>query len=119
MRIDPNNHRLINYNLLYRPENPHNSNSSATATSSGSKVPAATNINPPVKSRCDNDQVSDAASFLEDEPCSQLPDLNLDFTISISATSVAKLEDQKKNHKLFNISRDLDFSSSPTHVLFG
>ncbi|XVE92057.1 hypothetical protein REPUB_Repub01dG0064500 [Reevesia pubescens] len=124
--IDPNNHRLISHNLLHRPENPHNnSNSSASATSSGSKVPAATNnINPPVlKSRCENDQVSDAASCLEDEPCSnQLPDLNLDLTISINpAPSVAKLEDddQEQNHKESNISRDREyFSPSPTLVLF-
>ncbi|XP_022725872.1 myb-related protein 308-like [Durio zibethinus] len=116
--IDPNNHRLISHKLLPRPENPHNSNSSASATSSGSKVPAATNTNPPVKSRCDNDLVSDAASCLEDEPCSQLPDLNLDLTISISAPSAAKLEDQEKTHKQFNISMDLDLSPSPTLVLF-
>ena len=114
MGIDPNNHRLIHTVLPNRPENQHNSN-----TSSGSKVPAINNI-PPVKSRCDNDQVSDAASCLEVEPCSQLPDLNLDLTISISARSVAKLEDdQEQNHKQSNISRDLEFSLSPHLFSFG
>ncbi|XWS22820.1 hypothetical protein CRYUN_Cryun29cG0068600 [Craigia yunnanensis] len=94
MGIDPNNHRLSHNVLPHRPENQHYSN-----TSSGSKVPATNNI-PPVKTRCDNDQVSDAASCLEDEPCNQLLDLNLDLTISISARSVAKLEDdQEQNNK--------------------
>ncbi|XVE85390.1 hypothetical protein DITRI_Ditri17bG0087200 [Diplodiscus trichospermus] len=113
MGIDPNNHRL-NHNVLpHRPENPHNSHAS-----SGSKVPATNNI-PPVKSRRDNDQVSDAASCLEDEPSGQLPDLNLDLTISISARSAAKLEDdQEQNHKQSNRSRDLEFSQSPALVLF-
>ncbi|XVF02825.1 hypothetical protein REPUB_Repub04eG0207700 [Reevesia pubescens] len=120
MGIDPSNHRLISHNLLPLPQNPHSSNTSASATSSVSKVPEANNnINPAVKSRCDNDQVY-AASCLEDEPCSQLPDLNLDITISISAPSVAKLEDQiqEQNHKQSKISRGLEFSPSPPPVLF-
>ncbi|XP_022775676.1 transcription factor MYB8-like [Durio zibethinus] len=117
--IDPNNHRLINHNVLPRAESPRNS-TSTSATSSSSKVPAATNnINPTVKSRCDNDQISDAASCMEDEPCNQLPDLNLDLTISISSPSIAKLENQEQNHKQPNISRDLELiSPSPTLVLF-
>ncbi|XVE74720.1 hypothetical protein DITRI_Ditri12bG0040200 [Diplodiscus trichospermus] len=94
MGMDPNNHRLISHNLIPRPGNPHNSNSCESATSTSSKVPAATNINPPVKSRCENDEVSDAASCLEDEPSQMIPDLNLDLTVSISSPSDAKLEHQ-------------------------
>ncbi|XVF85335.1 hypothetical protein PTKIN_Ptkin17bG0109500 [Pterospermum kingtungense] len=111
MGIDPNNHKLMTRTVLpHRPQNSQNSK-----TSSASKlVPAATKDNnniPPVKPpRCDNDQVSDAASCLEDDQCTQLPDLNLDLTISISsARPVAKLEDHEheQNHKQSNISMDL------------
>ncbi|WRX13569.1 SANT/Myb domain - like 10 [Theobroma cacao] len=119
MGIDPKNHRL-GITKLPRPQSPLKY-SNTSATSSGSKVPAANKKNPAVKSRCDNDQVSDAASCLEDEPCGQLiPDLNLnlDLTINISVpNSVAKVEEEQ-NHKECNISKDLEFSPSPTLVLF-
>ncbi|XVF43651.1 hypothetical protein PTKIN_Ptkin02bG0057800 [Pterospermum kingtungense] len=118
MGIDPANHRLMSHSLLRcRPENPHTSNSSASATSFGSKVPADHR-----SQSDDNDQVSDTASCLEDEPCSELPDLNLDLSLTVSTISplsVATLEDEEnKPHKQFNISRDLDLSPSPTLVLF-
>ncbi|KAK8526268.1 hypothetical protein V6N13_017320 [Hibiscus sabdariffa] len=99
MGIDPNNHRLITRNLLPRPQFPHISNTGASEISPGPKVPITcdANIRPPLKCRRDNDQVSDAASCLDDEPCSnQLPDLNLDLTISVSAATVDELEDDQR-----------------------
>ncbi|KAL4362942.1 hypothetical protein GQ457_04G009050 [Hibiscus cannabinus] len=107
MGIDPNNHRLITRNLLPRPQFPHISNTGASGISPGPKVPVTgdANIRSPLKCRRDNDQVSDAASCLDDEPCSnQLPDLNLDLTISVSAATVDELEDdqRKKNQKQLN-----------------
>ncbi|KAK8529257.1 hypothetical protein V6N13_102190 [Hibiscus sabdariffa] len=106
MGIDPNNHRLITRNLLPRPQFPHISNTGASGISPGPKVPITGDANnrPPLKCRRDNDQVSDAASCLDDEPCSnQLPDLNLDLTISVSAATVDELEvDQEKNQKQLN-----------------
>ncbi|GMI75158.1 myb domain protein 4 [Hibiscus trionum] len=100
MGIDPNNHRLITRNLLPRPQFPHNFCTGASGISAEPKVPVigdAADIHPPLHSRRDNDQVSDAASCLDDEPCSnQLPDLNLDLTISVSAATVDKLEDDEE-----------------------
>ncbi|MBA0753058.1 hypothetical protein Gogos_021772 [Gossypium gossypioides] len=103
MGIDPNNHRLITHNHLPRP---HDSNSGASIISPASKVPVTenTNIHPPEKSRGDNDQVSDAASSLEDH---KLPDLNLDLTISVSASTVDKVkDDRRKSQKQSNIIED-------------
>lgn len=107
MGIDPNNHRLITHYHLPRP---HDSSSGASILSPASKVPVTdnTNIHPQEKSGGDNDQVSDAASSLEDEQCGhRLPDLNLDLTISVSASTVGKLEDdRRKSQKQSNIVED-------------
>ncbi|PPD81030.1 hypothetical protein GOBAR_DD22030 [Gossypium barbadense] len=132
-------HALLG-NRLTRHNRPHhnsNTNTSASATliSSASKLPKSHKCIalPNNKPWRDNDQVSDAAScLLEDEdddnlPCSttqyQLPDLNLELTISVSAPT-AKLEQhihqiQEPNHKqCSNISSDLHFSPTPTLLLF-
>ncbi|MBA0550901.1 hypothetical protein Golob_021811 [Gossypium lobatum] len=136
MGIDPNKHSLTRHN---RPHHNSNTNTSASATliSSASKLPKSHKCIAPPNNKPwrDNDQVSDGAScLLEDEdddnlPCSttqyQLPDLNLELTISVSApNSTAKLEQhihqiQEPNHKQSsNISSDLHFSPTPTLLLF-
>lgn len=80
MGIDPNNHRL-NHTLPPR-QHQHGSNST---TSLGSKSQVCEPYDQQMKSQGDNyDQVSDAASCLNDESCS-LPDLNLDLTITTSS----------------------------------
>ncbi|RWR93891.1 transcription repressor MYB4-like protein [Cinnamomum micranthum f. kanehirae] len=79
MGIDPNNHRL-NHTLPPR-QRQHGSNSTS---SSGSKSQVCEPCDQQMKSQGDNDQVSDAASCLNDESCS-LPDLNLDLTKTTSS----------------------------------
>lgn len=79
MGIDPNNHRL-NHTLPPR-QRQHGSNSTS---SSGSKSQVCEPCDQQMKSQGDNDQVSDAASCLNDESCS-LPDLNLDLTKATSS----------------------------------
>uniref|UniRef100_A0A5B7A2R3 Uncharacterized protein n=1 Tax=Davidia involucrata TaxID=16924 RepID=A0A5B7A2R3_DAVIN len=114
MGVDPNNHRL-SHNFP-RPQNPHASAGTSTATmSSASKSHAC--HEPVIKTRGDNDQqVSDAGSCLEeDEPCSGLPDLNLDLTITIpssSSTATADQEERKQNE--FTISKELECFPTPT-----
>lgn len=76
MGIDPNNHRL-NQNLP-RSQNPCASGGATTSSASKEIV-----SHPMTKSKLlwENDQVSEAASCLEDSTrC--LPDLNLDLKIS-------------------------------------
>lgn len=109
MGIDPNNHRLCH--TLPRPQNPQNS---ASATSSGLKSQAK---QPPEKSDVDNEQVSDAGSCLEDEPCSALPDLNLDLTMSVPSPSIGVVQEKEKDNET-NISRELQLPPSPTLFLF-
>lgn len=108
--IDPNNHRLSHINIVPRSQNP---NASASATSSGLKTQK------PEKSQVENcDQVSDAGSCLEDENSCGLPDLNLDLMIGMPSPSLANVEEEKKQFES-NTSRELDFTPSPTLVLFG
>ncbi|KAK8627574.1 hypothetical protein V6N13_135183 [Hibiscus sabdariffa] len=86
MGVDPNNHRLMTLNLLPRPQIPRNSDTGAAEILSGPKVQVIgdDNIHPPANfRRRDNDRVSDAESCLDES--NQLPDLNLDLTISVSA----------------------------------
>ncbi|GAV84590.1 Myb_DNA-binding domain-containing protein [Cephalotus follicularis] len=107
--IDPNNHRLSHMSALSRPQNSRNS---ASGTSSG----VERHSNPqPVKDHRDNDQASDAASCLEDEP-NGVPDLNLDLKISIPCASLDNVEEQKKIDS--NLSREQELALSPTLFLF-
>ncbi|KAK8480368.1 hypothetical protein V6N13_108201 [Hibiscus sabdariffa] len=87
MGVDPDNHRLMTLNLLPRPHIPRNSDTGAAEILSGPQVPITgdDNIHPPANSRRDNDRVPDAESCLDES--NQLPDLNLDLTISVSAAS--------------------------------
>uniref|UniRef100_A0A5B7A4R1 Uncharacterized protein n=1 Tax=Davidia involucrata TaxID=16924 RepID=A0A5B7A4R1_DAVIN len=109
MGIDPNNHRL-SHNFR-RPKN--GSDASGSATSSASK----SHSRQPVKTRGDNDQVSDAGSCLEDEPRG-LPDLNLNLTITINPSpSIAIVEEEAKQNDS-TISKELECAPSPTLPLF-
>lgn len=104
MGVDPNNHRL-RQNLL-RPHNPPNP--ASTASSSGLQIQA---IQKPTKPHVDKEQVSDALSCVEDDPCA-LPDLNLDLTASFHYPSIPHVEGNPKD------SRPLDIAPSPTLLLF-
>ncbi|KAB5544820.1 hypothetical protein DKX38_012932 [Salix brachista] len=105
MGIDPNNHRL-RQNLL----RPHNAQNPASASSSsGLKTQA---IQQPTKSHVDKEQVSDAVSCLEDDPCA-LPDLNLDLTVSFHSPSTPDVEGNPKDSR-----PQLDTAPSPTLLLF-
>ncbi|GFS32740.1 myb domain protein 4 [Actinidia rufa] len=107
MGIDPNNHRLNQ--SLSRSQNPCASNS--TTSSSNSKDV----LSKPTK-RCDNDQVSDAGSCLEDA-IRVLPDLNLDLKITNSSSIANIVEDEKKQNES-TISREFERAPHPTLVLF-
>ncbi|XP_030950005.1 myb-related protein 308-like [Quercus lobata] len=111
MGIDPNNHRLNHINV----SRPQTSNASAGAMSSGLKTHAN---NQSEKSQVENcDQVSDAGSCLEDDSCG-LPDLNLDLMITMpSLNSLADVEEEQKLVES-NTSSELEFTHSPTLVLF-
>ncbi|KAM4097312.1 hypothetical protein ACJW30_08G172500 [Castanea mollissima] len=134
MGIDPNNHRLSHINVS-RPQTsnasadatsihrlghinvsrPQTSNASADAKSSGLKTQANHQSE---KSQVENcDQVSDAGSCLEDDSCG-LPDLNLDLMITMpSLNSLANVEEEQKLVES-NTSSELEFTHSPTLVLF-
>ncbi|XP_057471181.1 MYB-like transcription factor 4 [Actinidia eriantha] len=107
MGIDPNNHRLNQ--SLHRFQNPHASNST---TSSGSEDL----ISKPVKTRCDNDQVSDAGCCLEDARRG-LPDLNLDLKIT-NPSSIANVVDEEEKQNESTISREFEHALRPTLLLF-
>ncbi|KAK7845386.1 transcription repressor myb4 [Quercus suber] len=111
MGIDPNNHRLSHINVA----RPQTSNASAGAMSSGLKTHANHQSE---KSQVENcDQVSDAGSCLEDDSCG-LPDLNLDLMITMpSLNSLANVEEEQKLVES-NTSSELEFTHSPTLVLF-
>ncbi|PSR88174.1 Transcription repressor like [Actinidia chinensis var. chinensis] len=107
MGIDPNNHRLNQ--SLSRSQNPCASNS--TTSSSNSKDV----LSKPTK-RCDNDQVSDAGSCLEDAT-RVLPDLNLDLKIT-NPSSIANIVEEEKKQNEPTISREFELAPHPTLVLF-
>lgn len=111
MGIDPNNHRLSHINV----SRPQTSNASADAMSFGLKTHANHQSE---KSQVENcDQVSDAGSCLEDDSCG-LPDLNLDLMITMpSLNSLANVEEEQKLVES-NTSSELEFTHSPTLVLF-
>ncbi|XP_028759067.1 transcription factor MYB8 [Neltuma alba] len=131
MGIDPNNHRLS-----HKFPSLQNQTTSGSSESSGLKLPKdakkkkKNNIKPTNKPKTGGsggdinnyEQVSDAASGLEDES-SSLPDLNLDLTINIPSTipaSSAYEDDQKPIHHHESKSpRPTQLAScSPTLLLF-
>ncbi|XP_059640124.1 MYB-like transcription factor 4 isoform X2 [Cornus florida] len=85
MGIDPNNHRLSHH--LPPPPNQYYCAYSAASKNYTSK---------PLKtSAADNDQMSDAASYLEDDStCSH--DLNLDLTIAVPSSSTSLVGGKRK-----------------------
>ncbi|KAF7133537.1 hypothetical protein RHSIM_Rhsim09G0098900 [Rhododendron simsii] len=112
MGIDPKNHRL-NQNL---PRSQNRCASGCATTSSASKEI----VSHPLKTRLgENDQLSEAASCLEDSTrC--LPDLNLDLKITIDhSSSISIVEEEKKQIDESTLSRDSECDTRPTLLLFG
>lgn len=134
MGIDPNNHRLTH---KFPPlQNPTTSGSSTSSGLKDNRNIIAKNIHnnePTIKpeiglSDLNHEQVSDAASGLEDESYGGVPDLNLDLTMSIPSTSSSPIiiptsaangDTQKPIHHESKSSREMHFAnSSPTLFLF-
>nr|AKR80571.1 R2R3 MYB transcription factor [Vaccinium uliginosum] len=115
MGIDPNNHRL-NQNLPPRSQNPR---PSPTATASSA---SKHDVSQPLKTKlAENDQVSDAASCLDDDSTPCLPDLNLDLKITLnysSSISINFVEEEKKEIDQSTLSRDVESNLCPTLPLF-
>ncbi|PSS13461.1 Transcription repressor like [Actinidia chinensis var. chinensis] len=110
MGIDPTNHRLSQ--SLPRPLKPHAS-VSGTSHSSSSRDDHQSQL---VKAKCDNDQVSDAGSCLED-PTWEFPNLNLDLRLTTSP-SIAIVGEERKQINESTVSRELDCVPPPTLLLF-
>lgn len=112
MGIDPNNHRL-NQN----PPRSQNPCASGSTTSFASKEI----VSHPLKTRLlwKNDQLSEAASCLEDYSTRCLPDLNLDLKITIDhSSSVSVVEEEKKKIDESTLSRDSECDTRPTLLPF-
>uniref|UniRef100_A0A7N0V4T3 Uncharacterized protein n=1 Tax=Kalanchoe fedtschenkoi TaxID=63787 RepID=A0A7N0V4T3_KALFE len=126
MGIDPNNHKLAKHPSLYHPaqsqapvagrndgsksatksSNFHKSNNGVqTAEDEQPKPAAATNCNIIINSADDDDDddgqaISEAASSLEEAPCSSsLPDLNLDLMISTPSSHPAGQKSNPSNYE--------------------
>ncbi|KAJ8769497.1 hypothetical protein K2173_003861 [Erythroxylum novogranatense] len=94
-----------------------NSQNSASAASSGFKTQPKVEQHL-AKPNADYEQVSDAASSLEDDPCGLLPDLNLDVTVTVPASSsIANVEEKRKDNGS-NLLRGLDLNPPSTLLLF-
>lgn len=130
MGIDPNNHRLS-----HKFPSLQNQTTSGSSASSGLKqnkaakkknnnniIDQPTNKPKNGSGEINHEQVSDAASGLEDES-SGLPDLNLDLTINIPSTIPtisAAYEDNQKPiiHHESKSPMNMQLVSSPTLLLF-
>ncbi|KAJ8769233.1 hypothetical protein K2173_001470 [Erythroxylum novogranatense] len=110
--IDPNNHRVSHsFPRLQDSQN------SASAASSGFKTQPKVEQHL-AKPNADYEQVSDAASSLENDPCGLLPDLNLDVTVTVPASSsIANVEEKRKDNGS-NLLRGLDLNPPSTLLLF-
>ncbi|KAI9077475.1 hypothetical protein K1719_040546 [Acacia pycnantha] len=141
MGIDPNNHRLTPKfpSLSHHHQNQTTSGSSASSGLKKKKhkdnLNDNNNIEPITKkpktttgSAGNYEQVSDAASGLEDESSGLLPDLNLDLTINIPSSTIlptSSAYDHEENNQKPMIHqheskspRTMQLASSPTLLLF-
>ncbi|GMI77073.1 myb domain protein 6 [Hibiscus trionum] len=104
MGIDPNNHKLNQYPV---PPQPHHA--------------ATTSMNVACKLRVsstDNDGVSDAASYLEDETHAAVSNLDLDLTIAFPSSPIKiNEENQKKTAPIARNDHEEQYTV-PTLLLF-
>lgn len=139
MGIDPNNHRLTNKSPSLHQNQTTTSGSSASSglMKTHKDIHKNSNIDEPVTKKpkitgsAGNyyEQVSDAASGLEDESSGLLPDLNLDLKINIPSTILPNISnaayDHEDNfqkpiihHHESKSPRTMQLASSPTLLLF-
>ncbi|KAJ8641875.1 hypothetical protein MRB53_018569 [Persea americana] len=109
MGVDPNNHRMSRTLLSHQ----HN-HGITSATSSGSKSQES-QPSQIAKSLGENDQLSDAASCLDDDTCA-LPDLNLDLTMTVPSSPNSASEKQRSEES--KVLRGTQNAASPTLLLF-
>lgn len=109
MGVDPNNHRMSRTLLSHQ----HNHGiTSATSSDSKSQESQPSQI---AKSLGENDQLSDAASCLDDDTCT-LPDLNLDLTMTVPSSPNSASEKQRSEES--KVQRGIQNAASPTLLLF-
>lgn len=125
MGIDPNNHRL-NHKPFGLKQNPQCPNNGGLTSSSNSQIQVNYSQHL-LKLNCDNDRLSDAASCSENDRVrfNELPDLNLDLTISCVIPSHSCInvdhkqkqeqEQEQEPHEVSNVSLT---EQAPTLLLF-
>ena len=111
MGIDPNNHKLNQYPVRPQPQHviiPPN--------------PTSLNVtNKPTGSSADNndDRVSDAASYLEDERSAGVSNLDLDLKIAFPSSSAKVIEEKQQNNAVSIVTSDQEEQyRAPTLLLF-
>ena len=106
MGIDPNNHKLNQYPLRLQPQHfPPNPTAMIVACK-------------PRGSSTDNDRVSDAASYLEDERTG-VSNLDLDLTIAVPSTPVKVITEEKQQTTASIVTSDQEENfTAPTLLLF-
>lgn len=111
MGVDPNNHRMSRTLPSHQQKN-----GTSSATSSGSKSQVCQPCQLP-KSNGENDQMSDAASCLDDDKCT-LPDLNLDLTIAVSAPPLETASERPQSQESKLVPSGIEDANYPALVLF-
>ncbi|XXG74224.1 hypothetical protein AAC387_Pa07g3001 [Persea americana] len=111
MGVDPNNHRMSRILPSHQQKN-----GTSSATSSGSKSQVCQPCQLP-KSNGENDQMSDAASCLDDDKCT-LPDLNLDLTIAVSAPPLETASERPQSQESKLVPSGIEDANYPALVLF-
>ncbi|KAL4355482.1 hypothetical protein GQ457_06G026740 [Hibiscus cannabinus] len=110
MGIDPDNHKLNQYPI--RPQPQHDVPPNPTDT---------TSMNVACKLRVsstDNDGVSDAASYLEDETPAAVSNLDLDLTIAFPSSPINIIEENQKKTASIVRNDQEEQHTAPTLLLF-
>ncbi|KAK8588624.1 hypothetical protein V6N13_087530 [Hibiscus sabdariffa] len=110
MGIDPDNHKLNQYPIRPQPQHDVPPNPADT-----------TSMNVACKLRVsstDNDGVSDAASYLEDETPAAVSNLDLDLTIAFPSSPIKIIEENQKKTASIVRNDQEEQNTAPTLLLF-